>query len=82
MRDKLIPILERVLKCELPKSLDENAQLESYGMDSLNCIALIVELETCFNIVIDDTNLAISSVDSICKIQILIENSSKKEALV
>lgn len=75
MKQELIPILQRILDCELPDDIDSDVELERYGMDSINCIALIVELESCFDIVIDDENLILQSVNTIGAIQRLIDGS-------
>lgn len=64
----------RKLVCEALEQTDisdvaNSDDLKELGMDSLNCIALIVSIESHFNIEISDQQLGIefvSSIDDIC----------------
>jgi len=54
------------------KEIDDNADLSLYGMNSIEAIQLIVAIENEFNIEIDDEDLMIENINSVCKINDLI----------
>ena len=72
IRGRVLFILEDVLTpFDREKAIDDNADLRDYGMDSLNCIRVIIYLESMFDIQIPADLLGLASVKTvrdICKL--------------
>lgn len=56
--------------------IDVNTDLEKYGFDSLKIILLIVELEECFDISIEDSDYILENYASIHRICEMVEKYS------
>jgi len=71
-RERVLNMLGDVLPLfENMKQINEMEDLRDYGMDSLNCIKVIIELESVFDIQIPAELLGLSSVKTvrdICKL--------------
>ena len=74
-------ILCKVLDHKNIAAIDIREDLRTVGMDSLNCIELIVALEECFGIEIPDEKLGIQYVHNIYDICKLIEEMRPDEQL-
>lgn len=61
---------------EIPdiKNITDTEDLQKWGMDSLNCIELVIKIEEQFDIEIADEQLGLQYVDSINKIVELVTN--------
>ncbi len=66
-------LLTQVLEREIDEAVKEKEDLQLLGLDSLNCMSLIIELEMYFKIEIPQEKLGLSSVRSIHDICSLIE---------
>lgn len=67
MNEKIKKIIKNVLKLEIDQinSIDDDADLIMYGLDSLNAIEIIVNLENEFDIIVEDEDLLIENLSSI-----------------
>jgi acyl carrier protein len=72
MIDTITTGVQKVLETKAAISVDEN--LFDLGLNSLKTIALIVELEVAFDIVIDDEDLYLENYSTIQKITDCITN--------
>lgn len=70
MEEKIKGIIAEVLGLneEKIKTISENSSLVDWGLDSLNAIEIIVNLESEFDIEVEDEDLVI---DSLCTIELL-----------
>lgn len=73
--EKVIEVVSEALEIFEPEQLRANSNLYEFGLDSLNAIILVSNLEKAFNIEIEDEELLFENFDSVPKI---IELVSKK----
>jgi len=76
MEKKIREFISELIKLEqnAMNSIDSDADLIEFGLDSLNSIELIVRLEDEFNIEIDDNDLFIDKINTINKLINIIQN--------
>lgn len=67
MKDKIIEIIAEVLKLseEEKNSIVDDYDLTKIGLDSLNAIEIVVNLETEFDIMVDDDDLSLDNLATV-----------------
>lgn len=75
MKEKIARIIGMVLELapEQMKNIRGDEDLVELGLDSLNAIEVIVNLESEFNIQVEDEDLLLNNISTIEKLQKLVE---------
>jgi acyl carrier protein len=76
MEKKIREFISELIKLErnAVDSIDLDADLIEFGLDSLNSIELIVRLEDEFDIEIDDNDLIIDNINTLNKLINIVQN--------
>lgn len=61
MLRKLDLIIKEILSIDISQSIRDSDELELYGLDSLNFINLVIEIENAFDIKFEDTEIMYSN---------------------
>lgn len=80
MREKLIEIVAEVLKLseEDKNRIDGDYDLTTIGLDSLNAIEVVVNLEAEFDIMVDDDDLSLDNLATIEMLEQIVEKYSEE----
>ena len=75
MEDRIKEIIVTVLELseDDAKQITEDTDLLEYGLDSMTCVEMVVNLEEEFGITVDEEDLLVENMSTISKIKDLIE---------
>ncbi|WP_159065830.1 acyl carrier protein [Gorillibacterium timonense] len=81
IRDKICEIVAMVFRVEPQnvKTRSDDEPLGVLGLDSLNCMDIVVNLEEEFGIVFEDEELLLDSLNTVKKLRLIVET---KQALL
>ncbi len=75
MEDRIKEIIVTVLELseDDAKQITEDTDLLEYGLDSMTCVEMVVNLEEEFGITVDEEDLLVENMSTISKIKDLVE---------
>ena len=75
MEDRIKEIIVTVLELseDDAKQITEDTELLEYGLDSMTCVEMVVNLEEEFGITVDEEDLLVENMSTISKIKDLVE---------
>jgi acyl carrier protein len=76
MNQKMVEVICRILEMDAKSSIiNENTNLiEDYEMDSLKLVELIIEIESEFQIIIEDNDLDLDKISSVSFLNSLVKD--------